>query len=74
MSKLMNRLEKLDYFTTKQREFKTRLSALQIEMQATDKEFDDFLKAELQIEGQVHLSDVLKKVLETSYEPIIQTP
>lgn len=71
MSKLMTRLEKLQYFIAKQNEFKTRADAIQIEAQATQREFDEFLTKEFGIEGQVHLADVLKKALETSYEPIV---
>lgn len=67
----MNRLEKLNQFTQKQREFKTRFESLQMEMQSADKEFNEFLEKDLGISGQVHLSQVLKTALETSHEPLI---
>lgn len=74
MSKLMTRLEKLNYFTSKNDEFRKRAEALQAEMQNADKEFNAWLETDLGVKGQLHLSDVIKKALETSYEPRIIAP
>lgn len=69
MSKLTDRLEKLSEFGKRQEDFKARFAALEAEMQQSDREFDEFLKNDLGITGQVHLSEVLKTTLESTYEP-----
>ncbi len=68
MSKLMSRLEKLAYFEKKHTEMQNLQASLQRECESLDKEFQTWLKDDLKIEGPHHLSGVMKKVLESSYE------
>ncbi len=56
MSKIMSRLEKLEYFTSKHANFQKRATELQAEMTAADGEWATWL-------------EVMKIVLETSVEP-----
>jgi hypothetical protein len=70
MSKLMDRLAKLEYFTKKQADFEARKAGLEAEMRAASKEFDEFMEKEMGIKGNITLSALMTKVLETSFEPV----
>jgi hypothetical protein len=70
MSKLMSRLAKLKEFQDKGENLRARSIGIEAEAQALDKEFAEFLKSELGVSGQnVHMSNVMFKLLEQSIEP-----
>jgi hypothetical protein len=70
MSKLMTRLAKLKEFQDKGDNLRARSVGIEAEAQALDKEFSEFLKAELGVSGQnLHMSGVMLKLLESSVEP-----
>ncbi len=73
MSKLFERLEKLKQFGQKQAEFKARVAGLNAEMQAADREFSEFMEKDLGVSGQLHISEVLKATLESTYEPTAES-
>lgn len=68
MSKLMTRLEKLTDFQNRGENLKARALGLHAEQKALDDEFTKWLENEFGAKGQMHLSDILKIALETSYE------
>lgn len=69
MNKLMTRLEKLTEFQTRGENIRKRVEGLQAEGETLDKEFAEWMKRELGLTGQHHVSDILKVALETSIEP-----
>lgn len=70
MSKLMTRLEKLTEFSRKDAELKTRARAIELDMQALNDEFIDYIHTEFQLpkDQPMHMSAILKTALESSYE------
>jgi hypothetical protein len=69
VNKLMTRLEKLTEFQTRGANIAMRVKTLQTEGQSLDMEFNNWLKTELGLDGQHHVSEILKVALETSVEP-----
>lgn len=67
MSKLMTRLEKLNELIERDKTNKRHQEKL-------NEDISKFISEELDIKGPATLLDISKKLLETSYEPIIQTP
>lgn len=69
VSKVMERLKKLEEFDTRGAAIRARAQAIQNESQNLDVEFTKWLETELGLKGNHHISEILKIALETSFEP-----
>ncbi len=68
MSKLMDRLAKLEYFSKQHQEMQSTSRLLKEKGERLDQEWVDWIQNDLGMEGNVHIADVMKKALETSIE------
>lgn len=64
----MSRLEKLTYFGNKHATYQKAAQALQTEAQATDAEWTAWLESEFGFKGNMHMAEVMKVAIESSYD------
>ena len=69
MSKVMERMEKLKSFKDRGDNLKARIAGYQADAENLDKELSDWMQSELGLSGQTHISEILIKTLESSFEP-----
>lgn len=70
MSKLMSRLERLEQFVRQGAEIKNEALALQQRERNMNIEMNRWIEQEIGIKGDFTMPELLKKVLETSFEPV----